>query len=70
MSRPQWPDSTNSLSREPGTVHCASAGLTTLGRVLDHVTPVEQGGGFYDVSNLQELCDQCHNRKRQRERGR
>lgn len=37
--------------------------------VVDHVTPVTQGGAFYDVKNLQPLCTSCHNRKSARERG-
>ncbi len=32
-------------------------------RVVDHIKPINQGGETTD-SNLQSLCERCHNRKR------
>lgn len=68
-------------SRLPGAPEtadsvCAQHGLTTYGRVLDHIRPVTgpDDPQFYDITNLQLLCDGagmglgCHDRKRQRER--
>lgn len=45
---------------------CAACGWQA--NVVDHIRPVTQGGGFYDVSNLQPLCTSCHNRKSAKER--
>lgn len=47
-------------------VVCLAEGKLTAARVVDHIVPLRQGGSN-DVSNLQALCDQCHNKKRQRE---
>jgi 5-methylcytosine-specific restriction endonuclease McrA len=62
-------------SRLPGTRDtvdslCAQHGYITRGRVLDHITPVvdRHDADFFNPLNLQALCDECHNRKRQRER--
>lgn len=54
---------------------CARDQTFTHGRVVDHIVPVSgpDDPRFYDVSNLQLLCDGahggrgCHDRKRQRE---
>ena len=45
---------------------CAACGWQA--NVVDHIRPVTQGGGFYDVHNLQPLCTPCHNRKSAKER--
>jgi 5-methylcytosine-specific restriction endonuclease McrA len=42
---------------------CGNA--TTL---VDHITRLRLGGAQYDVSNMQPMCDSCHNKKRQEER--
>lgn len=36
-------------------------------RVVDHVEPIRHGGDRYDQTNLQSLCDSCHNSKRAEE---
>ena len=48
---------------------CASTGRAQLATLIDHIVPIRGKADprFYDVSNLQGLCDQCHNVKRQRE---
>ena len=38
-----------------------------LAQVIDHVVPVNQGGEFWDVTNWQPLCKQCHDIKSGRE---
>lgn len=48
---------------EPLCRECGSAG-----EVVDHIKPISQGGDRFNPINLQTLCNQCHNRKRQRER--
>jgi len=39
-----------------------------LGRVVDHIIPISQGGERYDINNLQTMCDMHHNKKRAYER--
>lgn len=31
--------------------------------VVDHITPMSQGGAAWDVDNLQSLCRRCHDAK-------
>lgn len=38
--------------------------------VVDHITPVSAGGAAFERSNLQGLCEPCHNRKTRREQNR
>lgn len=47
----------------PLCAHCLSQGRTRAATVADHIVPINQGGGFMDASNLQSLCNNCHNRK-------
>ena len=35
----------------------------TLGSHCDHITAIKDGGDRHDHSNLQTLCESCHNRK-------
>jgi 5-methylcytosine-specific restriction enzyme A len=35
--------------------------------VADHITPVRLGGDFWDINNLQGLCERCHNSKSAKE---
>ena len=37
--------------------------LFTGAREVDHVVPLRDGGGQYELSNLQPLCGRCHRRK-------
>ena len=39
----------------------------TAARVVDHIKPINEGGARYDFTNLQGLCDSCHNKKSGRE---
>jgi len=36
--------------------------------VVDHITPLSEGGALHDSENLQSLCWSCHERKKARER--
>ena len=36
---------------------------------VDHITPLEGGGGMYDEANLQPLCASCHSTKTASEDG-
>jgi len=40
-----------------------------MAKVVDHIQPVNQGGGFWDENNHQSMCKSCHNRKSAREMG-
>ena len=35
---------------------------------VDHIDPWKEGGGFFDMDNLQSLTKACHTRKTQKER--
>jgi 5-methylcytosine-specific restriction protein A len=50
------------VAREPG---CKVAAST-----VDHVVPVDRGGAWYELANLQSLCSHCHySVKQKRDRG-
>ena len=51
------------LQHSPLCSACHDAGRVTPARVVDHITPVRRGGAFYDLDNLQPMCDACHNSK-------
>lgn len=40
---------------------------SVLAQMVDHVTPLEQGGNPLEQDNMQSLCNSCHARKRQKE---
>jgi len=50
------------LSTNPLCVECGR-----IADVVDHITSVRLGGGFWDVENHQAMCHQCHNSKSGRE---
>jgi len=50
------------LSHTPLCVECGR-----IADVVDHITSVRLGGGFWDVENHQAMCHQCHNSKSGRE---
>ena len=49
----------------PLCVHCQKEGRLTLAQCVDHIKAVSGPDDplFYDVSNLQSLCQTCHSRK-------
>lgn len=55
------------LQQYPLCVECQRAGRVVAARVVDHVTPINEGGARFDYRNLQGLCDKCHNKKSGRE---
>ena len=48
---------------------CAREHVPQLAQLVDHIVPMtgRDDPRRFDVSNLQGLCDRCHNQKRQRE---
>lgn len=56
----RWRELRKSILRDsPICVKCDNA----IASVVDHIQPVRLGGNFWDVANLQALCEICHNRK-------
>jgi 5-methylcytosine-specific restriction enzyme A len=55
------------LNEEPLCRTCKSEGQVVAGAVVDHITPINEGGDPYDRNNLQALCHKCHNSKSARE---
>lgn len=51
------------LSRQPLCEHCLCWGLITPAKIVDHRTPIDQGGEKFDLNNTQSLCVGCHNEK-------
>ena len=56
-------------SDNPLCVHCIEHKRITPANTLDHITPIRLGGAPLDRNNLQWLCERCHARKSQSERG-
>lgn len=54
--------------QNPMCERCAKMGVTKLAQMVDHITPIKQGGGKMDWDNLQSLCFKCHNQKTGSER--
>lgn len=54
---------------EPLCRQCKSRGIIRAGVLTDHIIPINQGGLKWDEDNLQTLCDECHQVKRQSEKG-
>ena len=53
----------------PADSVCARLGVARFATLVDHIVPIrgKDDPRFYDVANLQGLCDACHNEKRSRE---
>lgn len=56
------------LSNEPLCRHCRAKGITTVAQEVDHIIPLEHGGG-YSHDNAQPLCTPCHKAKTALDRG-
>lgn len=56
------------LQGNPLCVNCQTLGLLTVAQMVDHIDPVRLGGEFWDMANLQSLCNSCHASKSARER--
>lgn len=54
------------LLHAPTCEHCAAMGRVVMGKVVDHVKAIRNGGlPFPSLDGLQTLCQTCHNRKTQ-----
>jgi 5-methylcytosine-specific restriction protein A len=47
----------------PLCVQCEAKDLVVPVKVVDHIVPMNLGGAKLDESNLQSLCESCHNKK-------
>ena len=55
------------IKQNPLCATCFRDGLTTEANVVDHIKPITLGGHKTDLSNLQSLCNSCHNKKSAKE---
>lgn len=52
------------LNDKPVCEACEMRGQTMLANVVDHCTPISQGGDpFPALDGLMSLCERCHNEK-------
>ena len=56
--------------KNPLCAECLRNGIITEGDLVDHIVPIEEGGAKLDISNLQVLCNSCHNKKHGAEKSR
>jgi len=55
-------------SNYPLCEECLKQGKTVRGVIVDHITPISEGGIIFDPNNTQTLCFSCHERKKAKER--
>jgi 5-methylcytosine-specific restriction protein A len=53
----------NFIQRFPLCKHCEEKDEVTVATVVDHIVPINSGGEPLKESNLQSLCESCHNKK-------
>ena len=51
------------LNEQPLCEECLRHGLIRAADLVDHITPIKCGGAKLAESNLQSLCNACHERK-------
>ena len=51
------------LEQNPMCEECERNGRYTPAQMVDHIVPINKGGGALDLNNLQSLCNACHARK-------
>jgi len=67
----RWINIRNAYRNEkPLCEECKKKGIITPMNVVDHVTPISQGGSAWYWSNLQSLCTAHHNSKSRKEQQR
>ena len=61
---PRWIETRKKkLHMNPFCEECQKNGTMVVGKIVDHIVPIKQGGEPYDLDNLQTLCWSCHSRK-------
>ena len=48
------------INRNNGTCDACGKLMVSTEIQVDHITPVVQGGGFYEVDNLRVICAACN----------
>jgi len=48
------------IAAHPYCQECSNAGISTLGKILDHIIPISMGGHPWLTLNYQTLCTRCH----------
>jgi len=51
------------LAREPLCRMCQRSDRVSAAVLVDHITPIADGGAVLDDANLQSLCRRCHDNK-------
>ena len=51
------------IQEHPICQQCETKGITKPAKVVDHILSIRKGGQELDKSNLQSLCESCHNSK-------
>ena len=51
------------LRHNPLCKRCNEKGLTTPATEIDHIIPMCEGSDFWNESNWQSLCHECHRKK-------
>jgi 5-methylcytosine-specific restriction endonuclease McrA len=67
----RWTKLSASLRRSPAFAYCAECakkGIYTPATVVDHIVPWPVCEDFFDVNNLQPLCEKCNHAKGQRDK--
>lgn len=54
--------------QHPLCAECLKQGRYVEAQVTDHIVPYPVCGDFYDISNLQSLCEKCNHDKGQRDK--
>ena len=48
---------------------CSAQGKVVPATQVDHITPIVEGGDWFDADNLQSLCLVCHSQKTRGDEG-
>lgn len=68
-SSARWVALRNQYSaHQPLCERCLAIGIVKPGYAVDHIKEIEDDGDVWEWSNLQHLCQACHNTKTARER--
>lgn len=66
----EWRKKREQIKKRDGGLcqECLRSGRTATGRVVDHIKPIKDNYELrLDDSNLETLCDVCHNKKTAKE---
>ena len=55
------------LEKDPLCEECLKKDIHTPAKVAYHIVSINRGGAALNITNLQSLCDRCHNVKSAKE---